>query len=83
MFLSFIVSNGNYDVLEYRFPFLVVEISSGTIEGVESDGKLFGTDEHGYYRGFGKGNIGDTKTSVFVYNPFNNIMDDIIKRIDL
>ena len=82
VFASVVVSNGGYDILHWRKPFIVVEVSSATIEGVEENGKLWGYDEFGYYRAFNNGEIGDTVTSAFVYNPFNNYYDDISFRFD-
>ncbi len=80
--VSIAVSYGNYNILEIRKPFLVVEVSDGVVVGEKENGKMYGFDEFGYYRAFHDGKIGDTVTSVFVYNPLNNYSDDIMFRFD-
>ena len=77
-------NSGNFDVLERRAPFIVVETSIATIERVEEDGKLYAYDENGFYTAYNSQNfsIGETVQSTFVYNPFSNYTDDIILRFD-
>lgn len=82
--VSCFYNSENFDVLERRAPFIVVETSIATIEGVEEDGKLYAYDENGFYTAYDSQNfsIGETVQSTFIYNPFSNYTDDIILRFD-
>ena len=87
--MSIAVSNGYYEVLDYKGPFTVVEVSSAVVKGftgaVEGNpdgrGVMWGEDEHGCYRAFHDFHgVGSEVTSVFVYGY--NGSDDIAFRID-
>lgn len=77
-------NSGNFEVLEHRAPFAVVETSIATIEGMEEDGKLYAYDDNGFYTAYDSQNfsIGGTVRTTFIYNPFSNYTDDIILRFD-
>lgn len=69
-----------YKALENRNGKIIIEISNGTVINGNGDG----VDVCGYYRCYDtdKFNVGDKVQSVFVYNPGNNCIDDILYRID-
>lgn len=68
------------DVLENRNGKIVIEISTGTV--LDTDGN--GQDISGYYRKYDSScfSAGDRVQSIFVYNPENNFIDDILYRLD-
>ena len=68
------------DVLENRNGKIVIEISTGTV--LDTDGN--GQDISGYYRKYDSSRFsaGDRVQSIFVYNPENNFIDDILYRLD-
>lgn len=68
------------DVLKNRNGKIVIEISTGTI--LDTDGN--GQDISGYYRKYDSSRFsaGDRVQSIFVYNPENNFIDDILYRLD-
>ena len=87
--MSVAVSNGCYEVLDYKGPFTVVEISSATVKGftgaVEGNpdgrGVMWGEDEQGCYRAFHDFySVGSEVTSMFVYGFDGS--DDIEFRVD-
>lgn len=69
------------DVLENRNGKIVIEISTGTV--LDTDGN--GHDISGYYRKYDSSRFsaGDRVQSIFVYNPENNFIDDILYRLDI
>ena len=88
--MSVAVSNGPYEVLDYKGPFTVVEISSATVKGFtgavegNSDGRgvMWGEDEQGCYRAFHDFySVGSEVTSMFVYGFDGS--DDIVFRLDI
>ena len=68
------------DVLKNRNGKIVIEISTGTV--LDTDGN--GQDISGYYRKYDSSRFsaGDRVQSIFVYNPENNFIDDILYRLD-
>lgn len=87
--MSVAVSNGHYEVLDYKGPFTVVEISSATVKGFtgaamgnpDGRGVMWGEDTNGCYRAFQSFySVGTEVTSVFVYG-FDGT-DDIAFRMD-
>lgn len=87
--MSVAVSNGHYEVLDYKGPFTIVEISSATVKGftgaVEGNpdgrGVMWGEDEQGCYRAFHDFySVGSEVTSMFVYGFDGS--DDIEFRVD-
>lgn len=69
------------DVLKNRNGKIVIEISTGTV--LDTDGN--GQDISGYYRKYDSSRFsaGDRVQSIFVYNPENNFIDDILYRLDI
>lgn len=87
--MSVAVSNGHYEVLDYKGPFTVVEISSATVKGFTGatmgnpDGKgvMWGEDKRGCYRAFHDFySVGSKVTSMFVYGCDGS--NDVEFRID-
>ncbi len=68
------------DALENRNGKIVVEISTGTVLDTNGNGQ----DISGYYRKYDSSRFsaGDRVQSIFVYNPENNFIDDILYRLD-
>lgn len=68
------------DALENRNGKIVVEISTGTVLDTNGNGQ----DISGYYRKYesSRFSVGDRVQSIFVYNPENNFIDDILYRLD-
>lgn len=68
------------DALENRNGKIVVEISTGTVLDTNGNGQ----DISGYYRKYesSRFSVGDKVQSIFVYNPENNFIDDILYRLD-
>ena len=67
------------DILENRNGKIIIEIS----EGVVLDAVGNGADSLGNYIKYGNSfSVGDIMQSVFVYNPENNSVDDIVYRYD-
>ena len=69
------------EALENRNGKIVIEISTGTV--LDTDGN--GQDISGYYRKYDSSRFsaGDRVQSIFVYNPENNFIDDILYRLDI
>lgn len=69
-----------YKDLENRNGKIIIEISNGTVINGNGDS----IDVCGYYRCYDmdKFKVGDKVQSVFVYNPENNYIDDILYRVD-
>ena len=69
------------DALENRNGKIVVEISTGTVLDTNGNGQ----DISGYYRKYesSRFSAGDRVQSIFVYNPENNFIDDILYRLDI
>ena len=87
--MSVAVSNGHYEVLDYKGPFTVVEVSSATVKGFtgavagnpDGRGVMWGEDEQGCYRAFHDFySVGSEVTSMFVYGF--KCSDDVVVRID-
>ena len=87
--MSVAVSNGHYEVLDYKGPFTVVEVSSAVVKGFtgavagnpDGRGVMWGEDEQGCYRAFHDfHSVGSEVTSVLVYGLDGN--EDIAFRID-
>ena len=67
------------EVLENRNGKIIIEVSNGTVTDSNGDG----VDVCGYYRHYdNRFSVGDVVQSVFVYNPQNNSVDDILYRVD-
>ena len=88
--MSVAVSNGHYEVLDYKGPFTVVEVSSATVKGFtgavagnpDGRGVMWGEDEQGCYRAFHDfHSVGSKVTSMFVYGFDGS--DDIVFRLDI
>lgn len=69
-----------HEALKNRDGKVIIEISYGIV----TDNKGNGKDALGYYRHYDTKRFaeGDKVQSVFVYNPDNNCVDDILYRID-
>lgn len=87
--MSVAVSNGHHEVLDYKGPFTIVEVSSAVVKGFtgavagnpDGRGVMWGEDEHGCYRAFHDFHgVGSEVTSMFVYGFDGS--DDIEFRID-
>ncbi|MDD3361542.1 MAG: hypothetical protein PHW34_07715 [Hespellia sp.] len=67
-------------ILENRQGKIIIEVSNGTMTSDNGDGE----DISGYYRKYDNTRFskGDKIQSVFVYNPDNNYIDDILYRVD-
>ena len=71
--------------LQNRKGNIVVEKCIGTVTDFDKNGELFnGNPEFNYisYSNVRKAHINDIIITYFVYNPFNNIEDDIMFRLD-
>ena len=88
--MSIAVSNGYYEVLDYKGPFTVVEVSSAVVKGFtgavagnpDGRGVMWGEDKHGCYRAFHDFHgVGSEVTSVLVYGFDGS--DDIVFRLDI
>lgn len=68
-------------VLTDRQGKIIIEVLDGTV--LDDDGN--GVDNCGYYQYYDSDRFttGDRVKSVFVYNPDNNYVDDILYRIDI
>lgn len=67
------------EILENRDGKIIIEVSNGTVTDSNGDG----IDVCGYYRHYdNRFSVGDMVQSVFVYNPQNNSVDDILYRVD-
>ena len=67
-------------LVSHRKGKILVEIVEGTV----LDNKGNGKDSMGYYVGYNKSQFkkGDRVQSIFVYNPENNYIDDVVFRCD-
>lgn len=74
-----------FDRLNNRKGTIIVEKCIGIITDFDKNGQLLnGTDEFEYisYKNVRNANINNVYLTYFVYNPFNNIEDDIMFRLD-
>jgi hypothetical protein len=74
-----------FDILRSRKGTVIVEKCIGTVTDFDKNGELFNGDpEYNYisYRGVRNAKVNDIFITYFVYNPFNNIEDDILLRFD-
>lgn len=71
------------NMLQNRKGTILVEKCIGMV-GFDNKGMLLNGNANNYYIGYRdvNANAGDIVLTYFVYNPFNNVEDDIIWRID-
>lgn len=79
-------NNLTYEMVTNRNGKIIIEKVIGRVETDELDGKIINCidEEHDYIsykrvKGVKKGNI---VLTYFIYNPLNNVEDDIISRVD-
>ena len=80
-------SQMSQEVLENRDGVLLIERCIGVAEDAEGNGRVLNAKDPGFdyvsYRGLEiPWSPGDTFVTYFIYNPFNNYIDDIIARFD-
>ena len=70
------------DILESRTEEnIIVEVCVGTVLNENLDGEAYGY--YISYRSVENVQPGDTVITYFVYNPYNNYVDDIVERFDI
>lgn len=75
-----------FDMLQSRKGTILVEKCIGIVTDFDKNGEVLnGLGEFNYisYKKVRKANINDVYITYFVYNPLNNIEDDILFRLDL
>lgn len=78
---------GRQTIFRHRAPFTLIEVDFSTVDGIESDGHIYGHNHLGEYIGFGIDREtypeGLKVVSVMLWNPLNNYSDDIVERYDI
>ena len=60
---------------------IIVEVAVGSVLNENLDGESYGY--YISYRSVENAKPGDTIITYFVYNPYNNYVDDIVERFDI
>jgi hypothetical protein len=74
-----------FNTLQHRKGTIIVEKCIGVVTDFNKNGELYnGIPEYNYisYKNVRKANVNDVIVTYFVYNPFNNVEDDILFRLD-